>query len=98
MIGGGSLVRKDVPPFIKAAREPLSYVGVNSVGMRRRGFSNKEINHVQDIYRMLFVRGYNTTQALARIETTIKASPQRETILTFIQNADRGIMRGFKPN
>ncbi len=98
MIGGGSLVRKDVPPFVKAAREPLSYVGVNSIGLRRRGFSNKQINHIQDIYRILFVKGHNTRQAIELIEATITASPEREKILNFIAAADRGVMRGFRTN
>ena len=96
MIGGGSLVRKDVPPYVKAAREPLSYAGVNSVGLRRRGFSNKQINHIQDIYRILFVKGYNTRQALRTIEATIKASPEREKILSFLTDTDRGVMKGFR--
>jgi len=96
MIGGGSLVRKDVPPFVKAAREPLSYAGVNSIGLRRRGFSNKQINHIQDIYRILFVKGYNTRQALRTIEATIKASPEREKILSFLADSDRGVMKGFR--
>ena len=96
MIGGGSLVRKDVPPYIKAAREPLSYVGVNSVGLRRRGYSNKDIHHIQDIYRILFVKGYNTTKAMQIIEATIQATSYREEILISIQSAGRGIMKGFK--
>ena len=96
MIGGGSLVRKDVPPFVKAAREPLSYAGVNSIGLRRRGFSNRQINHIQDIYRILFVKGYNTRQALRTIEATIKASPEREKILSFLSDSDRGVMKGFR--
>lgn len=96
MIGGGSLVRKDVPPYIKAAREPLSYAGVNSIGLRRRGFSNKQINHIQDIYRVLFVKGYNTSQAITIIETTINATAERETILDFLGQSDRGIMKGFR--
>lgn len=96
MIGGGSLVRKDVPPYVKAAREPLSYAGVNSIGLRRRGFSNKQINHIQDIYRILFVKGYNTRQAIRTIEATIKASPEREQILSFLSETDRGVMKGFR--
>ncbi len=95
-IGGGSLVRKDVPPFVKAAREPLSYAGVNSVGLKRRGFSKDQIHHIQDIYRILFVRGYNTRKAIELIETTIVDSPEKEYILKFVKNADRGIMRGFR--
>lgn len=96
MIGGGSLVRKDVPPYVKAAREPLSYAGVNSIGLRRRGFSTKQINHIQDIYRVLFVKGYNTTQAIQIIETTMNATAEREYILDFMHNSDRGLMRGFR--
>lgn len=96
MIGGGSLVRKDVPPYVKAAREPLSYVGVNSVGLRRRGYSNKDIHHIQDIYRILFVKGHNTTQALEIIEATINATAYREEILAFIRSADRGVMKSFR--
>ena len=67
-ISGGSLVRKDVPPFVKAAREPLSYVGINSVGLRRRGFSAEKIRQIQDIYRILYQKNYNTTQAAEILE------------------------------
>ena len=94
-ITGGSLVRKDVPPFVKAAREPLSYVGVNSVGMRRRGFSQDDIHHVQDIYRILFVNGRNVSHAIDRIEADVPASRLRDEILRFVRSSDRGVMRGF---
>ena len=96
MVGGGSLVRKDIPPFVKAAREPLSYAGINSVGLRRRGFSSEIINHIQDIYRVLFVKGYNTTQALNIIETELEATEERDQIIRFIRNSARGIMKGFR--
>ncbi len=95
-IGGGSLVRKDVPPFVKAAREPLSYAGINSVGLRRRGFTAEQIHVIQDVYRILFVKGYNTTQATEIIETEIEATVERDYILEFLRKADRGIMRGFQ--
>lgn len=95
MISGGSLVRKDVPPYTKAAREPLSFEGVNSVGLRRRGFENEKIHQIQDIYRTLFIRGYNNSQALKIIETQIPASKERDEILTFIRESDRGIMKGY---
>ncbi|HOM90941.1 MAG TPA: acyl-ACP--UDP-N-acetylglucosamine O-acyltransferase, partial [Bacteroidia bacterium] len=62
-IAGGSLVRKNVPPFTKAAREPLSYIGINNIGLRRRGFSNEDINQIQDIYRILFVQNSNIKKA-----------------------------------
>jgi UDP-N-acetylglucosamine acyltransferase len=94
-VTGGSLVRKDVPPFVKAAREPLSYVGVNSVGLKRRGFSLDKINHILDIYRILFVRGYNTTKALNIIEADIPVSDERDEIITFVRETGRGIMKGY---
>jgi len=95
-VGGGSLVRKDIPPFVKAAREPLSYAGINSVGLRRRGFTSEQINHIQDIYRVLFVKGYNTSQALKIVERDMRATKERDRILEFISDADRGIIKGFK--
>jgi UDP-N-acetylglucosamine acyltransferase len=94
MISGGSLVRKDVPPFTKAAREPLSYTGINSIGLRRRGFTNEQINQVQEIYRYLYLRGLNNAEALTRIELELPASDDRDEILNFVRTSERGIMRG----
>lgn len=94
-VTGGSLVRKDVPPYVKAAREPLSYVGVNSVGLKRRGYSIEQINHILDIYRILFVRGYNISKALSIIETETPVSDERDEIITFIRETGRGIMKGY---
>ena len=94
-LSGGSLVGKDVPPFCRAARYPLSYVGVNSVGLRRRGFSSEKINHVLDIYRILYVRGFNTSRAVNIIDTEIPASAEKDLILDFVRNSVRGIMKGF---
>ena len=95
MISGGSLVRKDVPPFTKAAKEPLSYVGINSVGLRRRGFTTEKIREIQDIYRTLYQKNYNTTQALSIIEAEMEATPERDDIIHFIRNSSRGIMKGY---
>lgn len=94
-IAGGSLVRKDVPPFVKAAREPLSYVGINSVGLRRRGFSAEKITEIQNIYRLLYQKKYNNAQATEIIEAEMIASPERDEILQFIRNSQRGIMKGY---
>jgi UDP-N-acetylglucosamine acyltransferase len=94
-VTGGSLVRKDVPPYVKAAREPLSYAGINSVGLRRRGFSEDKINEIQDIYRTLFVRNYNVSKALDIIEADFRPTQERDEILNFIQGSQRGIMKGF---
>ncbi|MFA6949913.1 MAG: acyl-ACP--UDP-N-acetylglucosamine O-acyltransferase [Lentimicrobiaceae bacterium] len=95
MISGGSLVRKDVPPFTKAAREPLSYVGVNSIGLRRRGFTSEKINEIQDIYRYIYLKGYNVSQALEYIEANLPATSERDEIITFISKSSRGIMKGY---
>ena len=96
-LGGGSLVRKSVPPYIKAAREPLSYAGVNSIGLKRSGFTTEQVHNIQDIYRILFVkRGYNVKTAVEHIEAEVPATPERDFILDFIKEADRGIIRGFK--
>lgn len=94
MISGGSLIRKDVPPFVKAGREPLVYVGVNSVGLRRRGYSLESINQIQEIYRKLYLSGMNITQATAFIEKEVNVTSERDEIMLFINNSKRGIMRG----
>lgn len=94
-VTGGSLVRKDVPPYVKAAREPLSYVGINSVGLRRRGFSSEQINEIQEIYRVLFVKNNNVTKALDMIEAEFQPTEIRDEIVDFIRNSNRGVMRGF---
>ncbi len=94
-ISGGSLVRKDVPPYVKAAREPLSYVGINSVGLRRRGFTDEKIKEIQDIYRILYQKNYNNTQATEILEAELKATPERDEILQFIRDSQRGIMKGY---
>lgn len=100
-IAGASLVRKNVPPYVKAAREPLSYAGVNTIGLRRRHFSTEQINRIQEIYRILFVRGYNVTHALQIIEDSFEDTSERAVILNFIKrtndgSSDLGIMKGLR--
>ncbi len=97
-VTGGSLVRKDVPPYVKAAREPLSYVGINSIGLRRRGFTAEKIREIQNIYRILYQKNYNNTQAVAIIEAEMEATPERDEVLEFIKNSQRGIMKGYFSN
>jgi len=94
MISGGSLIVKDIPPFTKAGREPVSYVGVNSIGLGRRGYSQDEINNIQDIYRELYLRNRNVTQAVQYIEANLPYTAIRDEILLFIKNSERGIMKG----
>lgn len=95
MVAGGSLVRKDVPPYTKAGREPLSYCGINSVGLKRRGYTNEKINEIQDIYRNIFLKGLNISKALDVVETEMTASKERDEIISFIRNSERGVMKGF---
>jgi len=98
MVSGGSLVRKDIPPFIKAGREPLSYVGINSIGLRRRNFSNEKIREVQEIYRYIYQKGLNISQAVEIIEAEMPASTERDEVLLFIKDSKRGIIRGYLPD
>lgn len=95
MVSGGSLVRKDIPPYVKAGREPLSFIGINSIGLRRRKFTEKEITEIQDIYRILYQKGNNNTQAVNKIEIDFKISKIRDEIISFVRNSGRGIMRGY---
>jgi UDP-N-acetylglucosamine acyltransferase len=97
-IGGGSLVRKDIPPYTKAAREPLSYAGINTVGLRRRGYTSEKINEIQEIYRMIFMKGLNNSKAIELVEKEIPNSVERDYILDFIRNSERGIMKGYEGN
>lgn len=95
MLSGGSLVRKDVPPFTKAAREPLTYAGVNSIGLRRRGFTPEKISEIQEVYRYIFLKGMNNSKALDAVEKEIPASEERDYIINFIRSSERGVMKGF---
>ncbi|MBN2893721.1 MAG: acyl-ACP--UDP-N-acetylglucosamine O-acyltransferase [Bacteroidales bacterium] len=98
MISGGSLVGKDIPPYVTVAHTPLAYVGLNSIGLRRRNFSNDEINLIQDIYRIIFQSGLNTSNAVNKIKTDIENCEAKENILNFIENSNRGLIKGFLPN
>jgi UDP-N-acetylglucosamine acyltransferase len=93
MISGGSAFGKDVPPFILAGRRPLSFGGVNIVGLRRRRFSNEKIQEISDIYKVIYGGKYNTTDACNNVEETFPPSPERETILSFIRSSRRGIVK-----
>lgn len=94
MISGGTKVRQDVPPFVTAAHEPLAYVGVNSIGLRRRGFSNEQIHLIQDVYRILFQSKLNLSNAIEKIKQ-LPDSDEIKNILNFVQNSDRGLIKGY---
>lgn len=95
MIQGGALVNKDIPPFVKVGRLPISYAGVNSIGLRRRGFSNDKICEIQEIFRYLYLSGLNNSDAVERIEAELPASKERDEIILFVRNSKRGIIRGY---
>lgn len=95
MISGGALVNKDIPPYVKAGRDPISYIGVNSIGLRRRNFNPDKIQEIQELYRIIYLRGMNNSQAINFIEAEVKASKERDEIISFIQDSKRGIMKGY---
>ncbi len=95
MLQGGALVNKDIPPYVKAAREPIAYAGVNSIGLRRRNFSNDTIRDIQDTYRYLYLSSMNVSDALERIEAELPATKERDEIILFVKNSKRGIIRGY---
>lgn len=95
MIQGGSRVSKDIPPYIIVGREPITYSGINVVGLRRRGFDSEKISSIQEIYRILYQSGMNNKDAVKHIEENIPASAERENVISFIANSSRGIVRGY---
>jgi UDP-N-acetylglucosamine acyltransferase len=96
MVGGGSLVRKDIPPFVIASREPLSYAGVNKIGLARRGWERDDVHAIESIYRVLFVQGHSIPKALELIELELPDSNTKHEITSFVKTATRGILKGFK--
>ena len=95
MIQGGSRINKDIPPFVKAGRDPIAYTGINSIGLRRRDFTNDQIREIQEIYRYLYLSRLNVTDAVDRIEAELPATKERDEIIEFIRNSKRGIVRGY---
>ncbi len=93
MLQGGSLVNKDIPPFIMAGRYPLSYEGVNSVGLHRRGFNEEQINNIQAVYRMLYLSGLNNSAAVEKIVAELPETEERNIIVDFVKNSKRGVVR-----
>lgn len=94
-VGGASLIRKSVPPYVRCAREPLQYIGVNTVGLTRRGFTPEQIKHIEDIYRIIYVKGYNLQNALEIVEKEIPDSEFKKEILEFIRSQKDGVIKGI---
>ncbi len=95
MIQGGAHINKDIPPFVKAGRDPIAFTGINSIGLRRRNFNNDQIRDIQEIYRYLYLSRLNVSDAVDRIEAELPATPERDLIIEFIRNSKRGIVRGY---
>lgn len=95
MVQGGSKLGKDVPPYIMAGREPITYSGVNIVGLRRRGFTNEQIGCIQEMYRLIYQSGMNNSTAVKHIELHIPEGVEKKEIVHFITNSQRGILRGY---
>ncbi len=95
MIQGGSKVNKDIPPYIKAGRDPLSYGGINSIGLRRRGFANEKIDEIQNIYRLIYQKGMNNSDAVKAIEAEMPTTEERDEVVNFVKESSRGIIKGY---
>lgn len=95
MIQGGSRINKDIPPYVKAGRDPIAYTGINSIGLRRRNFTNDQIRDIQEIYRYLYLSRLNVSDAVDRIEAELPATKERDEIIEFIRNSKRGIVRCY---
>jgi UDP-N-acetylglucosamine acyltransferase len=98
MTGGGSMVGKDIPPYVKAAHLPPSFVGANFIGLRRRGFTPEKIHEIQEIFRMLFQSGYAYSKACDLIEEQFPQTPERDEIVGFVRSSKRGILKPYNPN
>jgi UDP-N-acetylglucosamine acyltransferase len=95
MVSGGSLVRKDVPPYVKVAKEPLRFIGINKIGLSRNNFTDTEIQNIQSIYRIIFQEGNNISAAINIIENNYKTSKEKKEIVNFIKQSKIGIVKGF---
>lgn len=93
MIQGGTKINKDIPPFVKVGRERLSYLGINSIGLRRNGYDESRIQEIQKCYRYIFNSSLNTDQAITEIQNNVNESTDRNAILGFIIQSKRGIIK-----
>ncbi len=92
MMQGGSRVPKDIPPYAMVGREPLRFIGINSVGLKRRGFTNEQIDAIQRTYRLIYQDGLNFTQAIELAEKEVPECVEKRTIIDFIKSSSRGII------
>ena len=91
-VGAFAKLSKDVPPYVLAGRDPISFEGVNRVGLLRRGFTEEQVNLIKDIYDTIYFKGMNVSQALDYIEANFPQSVERDTIVKFVRESPRGII------
>ncbi|MBC7390511.1 MAG: acyl-ACP--UDP-N-acetylglucosamine O-acyltransferase [Opitutaceae bacterium] len=94
MLAGGSMVRKDIPPYVLAGEYPVSYMGLNLVGLRRRGFTHDQIGDIQETYRQIYLRGSNISEAVKTLEAEGNLSAERQFIIDFIKSSPKGVIKG----
>jgi len=92
MIGGGFRIVQDVPPYILAGSEPLKYAGLNSIGLRRRGFSNDDIMTLKKTYTLIYNSGLNVSQAKEKIKDELGENKLVQNVLQFLDSSKRGII------
>ena len=97
-VAGHTVIRKDVPPYVKAAREPMSYMGLNIVGLQRRGFPQDQIDLLSRIYHLLFVGGHSTSTAIGLINEKIPDGELKTEILQFVASSKAGIIKRYSKN
>lgn len=97
-IAGQTVIRKDVPPYVKAAREPMSYMGLNIVGLQRRKFLPEQIQTISEIYHILFIQNHSTSKAVELINQKMPDSVLKNEILGFIEHTKNGIIRRYSKN
>jgi UDP-N-acetylglucosamine acyltransferase len=93
IVGGGSRVPKDMPPFLKAAGNPLRVVGLNTVGLERHGFEPRIRKALKDAFRALYRSKLNVSQAVQKIDEQHASVPEVEHLIEFIRSSHRGIVR-----
>lgn len=95
MVSGLSRITKDIPPYVIVSKDPLTYSGINTIGLQRKGFEQTKLNEIKEIYKIIFLQKRNTSLALNFIENNFKQTTERDKIITFIRNSERGIIKGI---
>jgi UDP-N-acetylglucosamine acyltransferase len=96
MLGGGTLVGLDIPPYMIATsgKRDATLRGLNLIGLKRRGFSDESISNLKKAYKTLFMAGLKQPEAIAKIRAEIVGCAEVDTLLAFIEASQRGICRG----